>query len=61
MDILHETKNLVLVEIKNKLEIHWVTITHDVLVGEPKDKESGIKFMERAERYPQNLKRFLNC
>lgn len=61
IEILHETKNLLLIQLRGKLAIHWRTITHEIFVGSPKDEAAGIKFMERAEKYPENLKQFLGA
>lgn len=55
-DILHETKNLYLFKTSKGLEIRLNNGTHAVLVGKPKDVESGKRTMERLERYPDNLR-----
>jgi hypothetical protein len=46
---IHETENLALYKTKSGFEIHLQGNTHAVLVGNPKNEESGRKFMERIE------------
>ena len=60
MEPLHETENLAMWETLKGLEIHLQGATHAVLVGNPRDAESGKRFMERAERNILNLRRFHN-
>lgn len=57
---IHETANLALWETKSGLEIHLQGNTHAVLVGRPKDEQSGRKFMLASERYIKNIRTFQN-
>ena len=60
LEPIFETENLTLHKVKKEFEIRLEGNVHSVLVGTVSDFEKGKKFMERAERYPANLKRFLN-
>ena len=55
-NILHETANLYLYRAGDRLELRLTGRTHSVVVGYPKDVESGKRTMERLERYPENLR-----
>lgn len=55
-DILHETLNLCLCRTGNNLQILLVGLTHSIVVGCPRDIESGKRAMERLERYPETLR-----
>ena len=60
-DILHETENLYLLQTKAGLEILLTGRTHAVIVGKPTQGiERAKKTMERLERYPKNLRTFMN-
>lgn len=59
-DILFETENLYLIKKNRKLEIYLNGNTHAVLVGHPKDLPAAKRFMENAERYPKQLRKFHN-
>lgn len=57
-NILYETKNLYLYRTRKGLEMRLNSGSGSIVVGKPKDEESGRRFMDRAERDgAKNLKR----
>jgi len=55
-DILHETKNLVLVSADGRLELRLTGSTHAVVIGHPCNVDAGRRTMKRLERYPANIR-----
>lgn len=58
-DIIHETPNLSLRREGARLSIYFEGNTHAVKVGDSPSVESAKKTMERLERYPENLRKFV--
>jgi hypothetical protein len=59
-EIVHETANLYLSRVRGILEIRLNGATHAVVVGKPSSVESAKRTMERLERYPAQLRQFMN-
>lgn len=57
--ILHETKNLHLFETADgtlEVRLHPAGATHSLILGCPKDRAAGERFMRRAELCPDKLR-----
>lgn len=55
-NILHETEHLYLYRTAKRLEIRLQGATHAIVVGFPRDVESGKRVMARLEQYPHRLR-----
>lgn len=55
-DILHETKNLALVRVDNRLALILTGPAYAVVIGHPRSADSARRTMERLERYTENLR-----
>lgn len=55
-DILYETENFYCFQVGGQIEIRLNKGTHSVVVGTKKTFDAAKKFVDRCEKYPQNLK-----